>query len=182
MFFLQHPTKTAEQLIGAKLSYGPTSGVIVETEAYSELNDEACHTFFRKKARDFVETNKPGTAYIYLNYGVYWLANILTKAADGERGFVLIRALEPVAGIELMKERRQKEKLTDLCSGPGKLTIAMGIGPQHHELDFLGNPFVITPREQEPEILTGPRIGISKAKELPWRYGLKGSKHLSQRF
>ncbi|GHC43716.1 DNA-3-methyladenine glycosylase [Roseibacillus persicicus] len=181
-FFRARPTEIARLLIGATLTHGTTSGLIVETEAYSEINDEACHTFIRRHAREFVEKHAPGTAYIYLNYGVYWLANILVQAPDGERGFVLIRALEPLTGIELMKERRKKSKLTDLCSGPGKLSIALGIGPEHHEQDFRGKPFTLSPRSSAPEILTGPRIGISKATELPWRYGLADSPHLSRPF
>ncbi|MEM9079873.1 MAG: DNA-3-methyladenine glycosylase [Verrucomicrobiota bacterium] len=168
--------------MGATLTHGPTSGLIVETEAYSELNDEACHTFFRKSARSFVANNPPGAAYVYLNYGMYWLANVLVRSPSGERGFVLIRALEPLDGIELMKQRRNKTKLADLCSGPGKLTIALGIDGTHHEQNFLGKPFTLTPRSATPDILTGPRIGISKAKDLPWRFGLAANPHLSQPF
>lgn len=181
-FFQNAPTHCARELIGATLQYGELSGLIVETEAYSALSDEACHTFFRKKAKDFVAANPPGTAYVYLNYGTYWLANMLVESPDGEPGFVLIRALEPLSGIESMQERRGKEALRDLCSGPGKLTIAMGIDGRHHGQDFLGSPFCLNPRKNEPKILTGPRIGISRAKEKPWRYGLEGSEHLSVKF
>jgi DNA-3-methyladenine glycosylase len=180
--FQNAPPDCARQLIGATLEHGETTGIIVETEAYSAINDEACHTFSRKKARAFVSEHPPGTAYVYLNYGMYWLTNILVESPDGERGFVLIRALEPTSGIDLMKERRDREKLTDLCSGPGKLTIALGINGKHHGTNFLGNPLRLTERKTEPEILTGPRIGISKAQDKPWRYGLAGSKHLSVKF
>lgn len=181
-FFHNLPTHCARQLIGATLEYGSASGIIVETEAYSAVSDEACHTFFRKKARQFVAENPPGTAYVYLNYGTYWLANMLVQSPDGEPGFVLIRALEPLTDIDLMKERRGRDKLADLCSGPGKLTIALGIDGTHHGSNFLGAPFRLNEREDEPKILTGPRIGISRAIDKPWRYGLAGSRHLSVKF
>lgn len=181
-FFRNTPAHCARGLIGATFNHGNTAGLIVETEAYSALSDEACHTFFRKKARAFVAEHPPGTAYVYLNYGMYWLANILVESPDGEPGFVLIRALEPTSGIELMRQRRKREKLTELCTGPGKLTIAMGISGEHHGCDFVGNPFTLQARKDKPEILSGPRIGISKAKERPWRFGLAGNNHLSQPF
>ena len=161
------------------MSYGPTAGIIVETEAYSALSDEACHTFFRKKARAFVAEHPPGTAYVYLNYGMYWLANILVESPNGEPGFVLIRALEPSKGIEFMKKRRKREKLTELCSGPGKLTIAMAIDGSQHGSDFLGAPFSLQSRKSDPPLISGPRIGISRAKEKPWRFGWADNPHLS---
>lgn len=181
-FFHQSPTRCARDLIGATLRHGESSGVIVETEAYSAVSDEACHTFFRKKARQFVADNAPGSAYVYLNYGMYWLANILVRSPDGEPGFVLIRALEPLTDIDAMRARRNKVKVTDLCSGPGKLTIAMGIDGSHHGGNFLGEPLYLTPRQDDPPIITGPRIGISRAKDKPWRYGLAGNPHLSVKF
>ena len=156
--------------------------MIVETEAYSALSDEACHTFFRKKARSFVEEHPPGSAYVYLNYGTYWLANILVESPDGEPGFVLIRALEPTTGIELMKKRRQRERVIDLCTGPGKLTIALGIDGKFHGKNFQGVPFHLHARTSEPSIVSGPRIGISKAKDTPWRFGWKNHPHLSRPF
>lgn len=181
-FFHQAPVDCARELIGATLEFGESSGIIVETEAYSALSDEACHTFFRQKARAFVAEHAPGTAYIYLNYGMYWLANILVTSPDGEPGFVLIRALEPRTGIEQMKERRKRTKLTDLCTGPGKLTIALGINGSHHGGNFLGKPFSLIPRNSPPSLAIGPRIGISKAREKLWRFGWAGNPHLSQPF
>lgn len=174
-------------LLGCEVSCGDLVGRIVETEAYSTFDDPACHTAFRKQSRAFVEENREGAAYVYLNYGVYHLLNILTRSPDGECGFVLIRALEPRRGVGEMKRRRRREKETDLCSGPGKLTIALGVGPEHHGVDLCGrkSPVVIQQGSEGPvhpeEILTGPRIGISKARDFPWRFGLP-SPHLSKAF
>ncbi|MFC7337342.1 DNA-3-methyladenine glycosylase [Haloferula chungangensis] len=179
-FFHRSPVEVARELLGARLEHAGCSGMIVETEAYSAVDDEACHTFFRAKARRFVDEHPPGAAYIYLNYGMYWLANVLVRSPAGESGFVLIRALEPELGVSEMMIRRKKEK--DLCAGPGKLTIAMNIDGSHHGGNFLGDPFSLYPRATIPPIITGPRIGISKAADKPWRFGIKGSRYLSRRF
>jgi len=180
-FFTRHPVDCARDLIGTEFVRGRCSGIVVETEAYAAIGDEAAHTHFRKTARDFVATKKAGAAYVYLNYGMYWLTNVLLK---GEMdGFVLIRALEPKNGISLMKKRRLREKLRDLCSGPGKLTIAMDIDQRHHGKDYVSAraPFYFLPRQSEPiEIDTCKRIGISKSVELPWRFLLKDSLHVSK--
>jgi len=182
-FFQRDPRTVAQALLGSGLACGETAGKVVETEAYSTIDDPACHTAFRNQARDFVKKEKPGAAYIYLNYGVYHLLNILTKAADGELGFVLIRALEPVAGLERMRNRRGKSRAQDLCSGPGKLTIALGIGPQFHGGDLChpSSEIVFSKGAAGEPVLIGPRIGITKAADFPWRYGL-ASPHLSRPF
>ena len=130
-FFTRHPLACAIELVGCELVWGHCRGVVVETEGYTALGDEACHTFLRRGAQRFVDDHPAGTAYIYLNYGIHWLLNVLVKhrATDG---FVLVRAVEPTAGLPLMQERR---KLTDplkLCSGPGKLTQAFGIPATFH--------------------------------------------------
>src|SRR6185312_9171499 len=116
-FFRRDPLTCARELIGTELLWGRCSGIIVETEAYTALNDEAAHTFTRPSARAFIERNKAGAAYVYFNYGVHWMLNVLVKGT--EEGFVLIRALEPRRGVELMKRRRGVNDLRQLCSGPG---------------------------------------------------------------
>src|SRR6266550_1260210 len=115
-FFRRDPLSCARELIGAELGWGECAGIIVEVEAYAALNDEAAHTFTRPTARAFIERNKPGAAYVYFNYGVHWMLNVLVKGE--ENGFVLIRALEPRRGIERMKKRRGLSDMKSLCSGP----------------------------------------------------------------
>ena len=125
-FFERDVLSCARELIGAIFRWNDCAGVVVETEAYSEHGDEACHTFFRPSARAFVESHDPGAAYVYMNYGMYWLTNVLVKNPEtGERGFVLLRGLEPVSGFRKMRRRRNKDRERDLCSGPGKLSMAL---------------------------------------------------------
>lgn len=151
----------------------------METEAYSVLNDEACHTFSRPSSRDFVARYCAGTAYVYLNYGVHWLLNFLVKGGT-EDGFVLIRALEPTVGQDQMQKRRNTSSLKNLCSGPGKLTRALQMDRAHHGLDiFSDKKFRLYPPAQPVTISVGPRIGITKAAHLPWRFVLSGSCFLS---
>ena len=137
-FFERDPLICARELIGAELIWGNCSGVLVETEAYNAINDEAAHTFTRPSARSFIERNKAGAAYVYFNYGMHWMLNVLVKGR--ENGFVLIRALEPKAGIERMKKRRKLDDVKRLCSGPGKLTQALDITDRHHEMDLCVRP------------------------------------------
>lgn len=169
----------ARELVGCELVWNGAGGIIVETEAYSVLNDEACHTFSRPSSRGFVAEKPPGTAYVYLNYGVHWLLNFLVKGG-AEDGFVLIRALEPTRGIAGMALRRDTDQAKNLCSGPGKLTRALGIGGELHGRDLLAldGASLIAP-SKPPEILQGPRIGISRSAELPWRFVYAGSPFLS---
>ena len=134
-FFRSDPLICARELIGARLNWGRCAGIIVETEAYCAVGDEAAHTFVRPSARTFVERHKAGTAYVYFNYGVHWMLNVLVKGKQD--GFVLFRALEPVSGLELMRRRRGVEEVRQLCSGPGKLTQALDITGRHHEMDLL---------------------------------------------
>ena len=186
-FFARDALVCAQDLLGCTLHHRDCSGIVVETEAYRAVGDEACHTFFKRNARTFVDVNETGACYIYLNYGVHWLLNILTRSTTGDEGFVLIRAVEPITGLTDMHQRRTKSKKlkdADLCSGPGKLTQAMGIGPGYHETDLTSptSEVFFTARTSVPDIVTGPRIGITKATDLPWRYGIKGSKHLSRPF
>lgn len=178
-FFMRDPVTCARELIGCELHWRRGSGVIVETEAYSVLNDEACHTFSRPSSRRFVADHPPGAVYIYLNYGVHWLLNFLVKGGD-EEGFVLIRALEPRRGIPDMRQRRGTDILTQLCSGPGKLTRALGIDGSSHGLDFnAASALSIRACSDIPVICQATRIGISKAAHLPWRFLLKDNPHVS---
>jgi DNA-3-methyladenine glycosylase len=182
-FFERDPLICARELIGAELIWGNCSGVLVETEAYNAINDEACHTFMRLSTRAFIERNKAGAAYVYFNYGMHWMLNVLVKGQ--ENGFVLIRAVEPKAGIERMKKRRKLNDVKRLCSGPGKLTQALGITDGHHEMDLCAGPrhcFVnrSTVRLSRVDVVAGPRIGISRSAHYPWRFTLRGSSFVSR--
>jgi DNA-3-methyladenine glycosylase len=178
-FFERHPVECARDLIGAVFRWQDCSARIVETEAYAAEGDEACHTFFRPGARRFVAGHPPGTAYVYLNYGVHWLFNVLAKG-PGMSGFVLFRALEPLVGIENMVARRGRPALFSLCSGPGKLTAALGIDGLVHGSTFLGGTATGITRGRAGEIAEGPRIGITRAKELPWRFHEKANPLVSR--
>src|SRR5438477_11930975 len=133
-FFKRDPLTCARELIGTELIWGECSGIVVEVEAYAAIDDEAAHTFTRPSARSFIERNKAGAAYVYFNYGVHWMLNVLVKGT--EKGFVLIRALEPTRGIPLMQRRRGMLDERQLCSGPGKLTQALAIRKKHDEMDL----------------------------------------------
>jgi DNA-3-methyladenine glycosylase len=179
-FFQRDPLSCARELIGTELIWGGCSGIVVEVEAYAAINDEAAHTFTRPSARNFIERNKAGAAYVYFNYGVHWMLNVLVKGrADG---FVLIRALEPRCGVELMKKRRAVNDLHQLCSGPGKLTQALGITDRHHEMDLCADRrhcFVYN-GEGTFAVVADRRIGISRSAHLPWRFTLRASPFVSR--
>lgn len=179
-FFKLDPLECAGNLVGTELIWGRCAGIVVETEAYLVEGDEACHTFSRPSAREFVRRNEPGAAYIYFNYGVHWMLNVLVKGGPRE-GLILIRALEPRRGIDSMRERRGVNDLCRLCSGPGKLTQALNITKRHHEIDLCSDPahsFQPRPNE-ELEVVADSRIGISRAKDFPWRFSLRGSPFVS---
>lgn len=179
-FFERDPLSCARELVGTKLVWGECAGIVVETEAYLSENDEACHTFVRPRTRAFLARNKPGTAYIYLNYGVHWMLNALAKGEAGA-GFVLIRALEPIAGLELMRARRGVEEVRKLCSGPGKLTQALQITRADDERDLCADAaHRFYHRDHGAvEIVADERIGITKSADLPWRFTLRGSPFVS---
>ncbi len=180
-FFERDPLLCARELVGTELIWGKCSGFIVETEAYLTLNDEACHTFTRPSTRAFVERNPPGAVYIYFNYGVHWMLNLLVKG--GERsGLILIRALEPQRGIPLMKKRRGLDDVRRLCSGPGKLTQALDITSRHHEISICAETrhCLLPRRKAEVPVVADPRIGISRSKDFPWRFTLRGSEFVSR--
>src|SRR5881398_1998968 len=161
-FFRRDPLSCARELIGAELLWGERTGIIVEVEAYAALNDEAAHTFTRPTARAFIERNKPGAAYVYFNYGVHWMLNVLVKGEAN--GFVLIRALEPRRGVELMKKRRGVDDVRQLCSGPGKLTQALAITGKHHEMDLCSDPryCFVSNTQASFDVVADKRIGISR--------------------
>lgn len=178
-FFERDPLVCARELIGTELVWERCSGIIVETEAYLTLNDEACHTFTRPSTRAFVERNNPGAIYIYFNYGVHWMLNLLVKGGS-RSGLILIRALEPRRGVTLMKTRRGVEEMHRLCSGPGRLTQALEITKRHHELSICAEPDrCLLPRPKNLRVVADSRIGISRSKDLPWRFTLAGSPFVS---
>ena len=166
--------------MGAELIWGKCSGIVVETEAYLTLNDEACHTFTRPSARAFVERNAAGTVYIYMNYGVHWMLNVLVKGG-ARSGLILIRALEPRRGLSIMRARRGVDDVHRLCSGPGKLAQALDITKRHHEMNLCEDSLHCFRRGHSGEVLViaDPRIGISRARDFPWRFTLASSPFVS---
>jgi DNA-3-methyladenine glycosylase len=169
----------ARELIGWVVRHGETAGVIVETEAYHE-SEPACHAFVGRTARTLTLFGPPGRAYVYRSYGVHAMLNAVT-GPEGEGAAVLIRALEPCDGVELMRTRRGRQRLQELCSGPGKLTQALGIGLRLNGTDLATGPVTIWPGDGSPgEVVASPRIGITKAVELPWRFSVRGSRFVSR--
>jgi DNA-3-methyladenine glycosylase len=180
-FFDRSVHEVARDLIGCRLAVGETAGVIVETEAY-EAGDPACHAYIGRTARNEVLFGPHGHAYVYLSYGIHSLLNFVTEP-EGRASAVLIRALEPTEGIELMRERRSRNEIDQLCSGPGKLSEALGVGLALNGADLLESPFGLSARTDGwngAAIVTGERIGITKAAELPWRYCAAGSRFVSR--
>jgi DNA-3-methyladenine glycosylase len=180
-FFQRDPITCARELIGAHLIWGKCAGKIVETEAYLEHDDEACHTFTRPSVRAFIQRNKPGAAYIYFSYGAHWMLNVLVKGGT-KNGFVLFRAVEPRRGIELMKKRRKIDNERDLCSGPGKLTQAFDITNRHDEMNLCVDPghcFVYG--KEDVRVVADERIGISRSAHHLWRFTERGSEFVSRR-
>jgi len=186
-FYARPTLKVAEDLLGKVLVHrtrqGIASGVIVETEAYIGEDDPACHASFGRTARSEPLFGPAGFAYVYLNYGVHYLMNAVTEA-DGYPGAVLIRALQPLDGLELMKKRRAPDKRAiddhDLCRGPGNLTKALGITIRDNRLDLADSKLTIEDRGiPVGRIATGPRVGIRVAVERPWRYWVEGHRAVS---
>jgi DNA-3-methyladenine glycosylase len=179
-FFNRSVHDVAPELIGATLLVDGVGGTIVEVEAYHHT-DPAAHSYIGLTARNAVMFGPAGYAYIYRSYGIHWCLNFVCEE-DGSASAVLIRALEPTQGLPQMRRRRRLEDARALCSGPGKLCKALGVTHKHNGLALDRAPFELRAREATPEIVTGPRIGITKAVDHPWRYGLKGSKFLSKPF
>jgi len=173
------PPVFARSLIGALLTVDRVGGRIVETEAY-DAGDPASHSFRGPSRRNAAMFGPVGRAYVYRSHGLHWCLNIVCGAEVG--GAVLIRAIQPMAGIEIMRERRGMEAVERLCSGPGKLCQALAVTSAHDGLPMILPPFSLTLAKVEPDIVTGPRIGISKGVETPWRFGLAASAFLSRRF
>ncbi len=178
-FFDRSVHAVARELIGCRLFFEGVGGTIVETESY-ERDDPACHAYVGLTDRTEVLFGPPGLAYVYLSYGIHSLLNFVAEP-EGEAAAVLIRALEPTAGLEAMRERRGDRPDGELCSGPGKLTEALGIGLERNGADLGRDPFLLLePEGQPPAIATGPRIGITKATERPWRFCAAGSPFVSK--
>ncbi len=180
-FFDRSVHAVARDLVGCTLLFEGRGGVIVETESY-EADDPACHAHVGRTARTEGLFGPPGTAYVYLSYGIHSLLNAVAEP-EGSAAAVLIRAIEPVARIEEMRMRRPGRPDSELCSGPGKLTEALGIGLDMDGADLCADPFRFGPRQgawQEVEIVNGPRIGITKAVDRPWRFSAAGSRWVSR--
>lgn len=179
-FFDRPVLEVAPDLIGATLLFNGAGGIIVEAEAYHHT-DPAAHSFNGRTARNAVMFGPPGFAYVYRSYGIHWCVNAVCEP-EGSASAVLIRALQPTHGIAAMKRRRGVEDERLLCSGPGRLCEALGITRDHDGLPLDRAPFELRARPEAFDIAVGPRIGITKAAQLPWRFGLKGSRYLSKPF
>lgn len=179
-FFARSVHEVAPDLIGTTLLFGGIGGVIVEVEAYHHT-DPAAHSFRGRTERNAIMFGPPGYAYVYRSYGIHWCVNCVCEP-EGSASAVLIRALAPTAGIDVMRRHRDTRELRLLCSGPGRLCQALAITGDHNGLPLDRAPFELRGRNATPEILVGPRIGISQAVDHPWRYGLKGSPFLSKPF
>ncbi len=180
-FFERSVHEVARELIGCELRIGGAAGVIVETESY-ERDDPACHAYVGLTPRTATLFGPPGRAYVYLSYGIHSLLNFVCEP-EGTAAAVLIRALEPTEGIEAMRRRRGRAQTRELCSGPGKLTVALGVGLELNGARVDRAPFELRGREgdwRRVAVATGPRIGISKATELPWRFCAAESPYLSR--
>jgi DNA-3-methyladenine glycosylase len=179
-FFARSVHEVAPELIGATLLVDGVGGTIVEVEAYDQ-DDPASHGFRGMTARTASMFGPGGHAYVYRSYGIHWCLNLVC-AEEGRSEAALVRALEPTSGLETMRERRGLETARSLCSGPGKLCQALGITRMVDGLPLDAPPFELRAREEKPPLAVGPRIGITRAVEQPWRYGLAGSPFLSRRF
>ena len=177
-FFARNVHEVAPDLIGVTLLVDGVGGVVVEAEAY-DGEDPASHGFRGRTARNVSMFGPAGHAYVYRSYGIHWCVNFVC-GGDGEPEAVLLRALEPTHGLEEMRARRGVDALRALCSGPGKLCQALAITREHDGLPLDRAPFELRDRDTVPEIVTGPRIGITQATELSWRYCLAGSPYLSR--
>jgi DNA-3-methyladenine glycosylase len=178
-FYDRPVTEFARALIGCALTVDGVGGTIVETEAYHAA-DPASHSFAGPTPRNAAMFGPPGHLYVYRSYGLHWCVNIV--GGTERAGAVLIRALEPIAGWDIMAQRRGLTDPRLLCAGPGRLTQALGITGAFNGFAIDQPPVALSPREREPPIITGPRIGISRATDEPWRFGWAGSRYLSRPF
>jgi DNA-3-methyladenine glycosylase len=179
-FFARSVHVVAPDLIGATLLFKDIGGLIVEVEAYHHT-DPAAHSFAGPTERNTVMFGPPGYAYVYRSYGIHWCLNFVCEA-EGSASAVLIRALAPTHGLAAMRRRRGVADERLLCSGPGRLCEALGITSAQYGLALDAPPFAIFARTQDVDVAVGPRIGLTKAVDQPWRYGLRGSRFLSKPF
>jgi DNA-3-methyladenine glycosylase len=179
-FFARSVHEVAPDLIGATLLFKGVGGPIVEVEAYHHT-EPAAHSYNGKTERNAVMFGPPGYAYVYRSYGIHWCVNFVCEA-EGSASAVLIRALEPTHGLTAMRRRRGVREERLLCSGPGRVCQALGIARVHNGLPLDAAPFELWATADHIEIASGPRIGITKAIDHPWRFGLAGSPHLSRPF
>ena len=180
-FYARSVHEVARDLIGCVVRHGETAGRIVETESY-HMDEPACHAYAGLTERTRPLFGPPGRAYVYFSYGIHSLLNAVCEE-DGIGAAVLIRALEPVDGIEEMRGRRGLQPATDLCSGPAKLTQALGIGLSLNDSSLLDGPIAVLdrdPRAGQPRVVVGERIGVTKAADLPWRFCDADSQHVSR--
>lgn len=176
-YFSREVTEVARDLLGATLLVDGVGGSIVETEAYHPT-DPASHSFRGETPRNRTMFVGPARVYVYRSYGIHWCINFVCAGAAA----ILIRAIEPTQGIEVMAERRGLSDPRALCSGPGKLCQALAVTGAHDGLLLAESPFTFHPAAAPVPIVIGPRIGITKAAEVPWRFGMAGSGFLSRRF
>ena len=180
-FFERPVLEVARDLVGCVVRHGDTAGMIVETEAYHD-SEPACHAFVGLTPRTATLFEPPGRAYVYRSYGVHAMLNAVAEP-EGVGAAALIRALEPLTGLDAMRGRRGLDRVEDLCSGPGRLTQALGIGLDLNGTDLLTGPIRVEPRGPdwcEQVLATAPRVGITKAVELPWRFTAEGSRFVSR--
>jgi DNA-3-methyladenine glycosylase len=172
--------EVAPELVGATFLVDGVGGIIVEVEAYHHT-DPAAHSYRGETPRNRVMFGPPGFVYVYRSYGIHWCVNFVCEQ-QGSASAVLIRAIEPTDGLATMRQRRKLVDVKALCSGPGKLTEAMGITIAHNALPLDAPPIALYARTGDVEVVTGVRIGLTKAVDKPWRYGLKGSRFVSKPF
>jgi DNA-3-methyladenine glycosylase len=180
-FFARPVVEVARDLVGCTVAYGDAAGAIVEAEAYHH-SEPACHAYVGLTPRTGTLFGAPGVAYVYRSYGIHAMLNAVAEPA-GVGAAVLIRALEPLSGIDGMRARRGLAVTEQLCSGPGKLTQALGIALELNDSDLLSGPIRLGPRPEDwrdVEVVAGPRVGITKALELPWRFCAAGSRFVSR--
>jgi DNA-3-methyladenine glycosylase len=179
-FFARSVHEVAPELVGCTLLVDGVGGRLVEVEAY-DAEDPASHGFRGETARNRAMFGPPGHAYVYRSYGVHWCLNLVC-GREGVPEAVLVRALEPTHGLERMRQRRGVEDERLLCAGPGRLCQALGVTAAHDGLALDAPPFALLAAGEEVAVARGPRVGITRAADLPWRYGLAGSPFLSRRF
>jgi DNA-3-methyladenine glycosylase len=179
-FFARSVHEVAPELVGATLLVNGVGGIITEIEAYHHT-EPAAHSYRGPTPRNMVMFGPPGFLYVYRSYGIHWCMNFVCEK-EGSASAILIRALEPTHGIAAMRRRRMLHEERSLCSGPGKLCSAMAVTDKHNGMALDAAPIVVHARTEVPEIATGIRIGITKAVELPWRYGIRESRFLSKPF